>query len=155
MRGPPPITSSCWKASGTHSPSSASCVGTGCPRIAVIGLRGATSGRKLLLHAINPRAQLFAIVGSDGAGAKCFQEKGLLDLLHERVRVITALWPNTEKSDLNDLVKSGELDRDTLLSVIQPLMIHPRPKPRPPTFAKWSQAHKKDPEPTGPTATFV
>jgi hypothetical protein len=52
-------------------------------------------------------------------------------------------------------VKSGDLDRGTLLSVIQPLMIHPRPKPRPPTFAKCCQAHKKDPEPTGPTATFV
>jgi hypothetical protein len=124
------------------------------PRVAVIGLRGSTSGAKLLLHEINPAAQLFAIADADGAGARWFEEGGLLDKLHSRVRHLHAFWPTTEKHDLNDLVKSGELDRATLLSYLQPLMVM-RPKPRPPTFTAWCKGHTADPDPVGRAARFV
>jgi len=124
------------------------------PRIAVIGLRGSTSGAKLLLHEINPAAQLFAIADADGAGARWFEEDGLLDILHTRVKHLHAFWPTTSKCDLNDLVKSGELDRPTLLAFLQPLMIQ-RPKPRPPTFIAWCKEHTADPDPIGRAATYV
>ena len=124
------------------------------PRIAVIAIRGAAGWRKLLLHEINPAAQLFAIADADGAGARWFEEDGLLAQLHGRVKHLHAFWPTTEKHDLNDLVKSGELDRATLLSYLQPLMVQ-KPKPRPPTFAAWCKEHTADPEPIGRAATYV
>lgn len=124
------------------------------PRVAVIGLRGSTSGAKLMLHEINPAAQLFAIADADGAGARWFEDDGLLAQLHGRVKHLHAFWPTTEKHDLNDLVKSGELDRATLLSYLQPLMVQ-RPKPRPPTFAAWCKEHTADPEPIARAATYV
>lgn len=141
------------------------------PRVAVIGLRGSTSGAKLLQHQINPKAHLFAIADADGAGAGWFHSKGdtilvkgqerevredgLLAQLHPRVRQLTAFWPTTEKSDLNDLVKSGELDRATLISYLQPLMANAKLRPRPLTFNAWCKEHTAHPDPIGRAATFI
>jgi len=116
------------------------------PRIAVVGLRGSTSGARFLLHEINPKAHIFAMADSDDAGAKWFDEGGLLDTLHARARHVTSFWPTTEKCDLNDLVKSGEIDRTELLTHLQPFMT--KPKSQRPTFLQWckdSQAIKPEP----------
>lgn len=112
------------------------------PPVAVIGLRGSTSGAKLLKHQLNPKAHLFAIADADGAGARWFEEDGLLDKLHERVKRVTAFWPTTEKSDLNDLVKSGELTRDLMLSYLLPKMASRRNKTSGPTFLAWCKKNK-------------
>lgn len=125
------------------------------PAIAVVGLRGSTSGARLLKHKINPKAQIFAIADADGAGARWFEEDGLLARLHPLVRHVTAFWPTTEKADLNDLVKAGELDRPTLLAFLQPLMATSRTRTRGPTFGKWCREHQKDPEPIGPAAAYI
>lgn len=141
------------------------------PAIAVVGLRGSTSGARFLKHTINPKAQIFAIADADGAGAAWFHSKGdvvavkgvereiredgLLAQLHPLVRQVTAFWPTTEKADLNDLIKAGELDRPTLLGFLQPLMASSRTRTRGPTFAKWCKAHAKDEEPVGPAAAYI
>ncbi|MEI6178742.1 MAG: CHC2 zinc finger domain-containing protein, partial [Verrucomicrobiota bacterium] len=44
------------------------------PPVCIIGLRGSTSGSKLLAHSLNPKARLFAIADADGAGAGWFEE---------------------------------------------------------------------------------
>lgn len=141
------------------------------PKVAVVGLRGSTSGAKLLKHEINPKAHLFAIADSDGAGAKWFEnqgdtitvkgketevrEDGLLTKLHARFRDVTAFWPTTAKCDFNDLVKSGEIDRPLLLAYLQPLMANPKLNKKFPTFSKWCSEKKKEPDPLGAAARFV
>lgn len=138
------------------------------PSIALVGLRGATSGAKLLLHEINPKAQVIAFADADLAGSGWFvnkgdlvwvkdrehgrkqveaREDGLLTKLHGRCRAVTAFWPTTDKTDLNDLIKSGELTRPLLLAYIQPLMVTARTKPKGPTFARWCKAKVKTTDP--------
>ena len=51
------------------------------PNVAVFGLRGSTSGAKLLQHAINPDAFIFTFADSDPAGDKWFEEDGFLTRL--------------------------------------------------------------------------
>lgn len=136
------------------------------PRIAVFGIRGASGGNKLLAHTLNPKAKVFAVADSDGAGASWFQNKGdiitiqdkltgrpreievredgLLTKLHDRVRDVIAFWPTETKQDLNDLVKSGELDRETMLHYIMPHM--PLRKGRGLTFRAWCEKHQYHPE---------
>lgn len=141
------------------------------PRIAVIGLRGSTSGNKALAHSFNPAATVFAIADADGAGAGWFENKGdiktvdgkdlevredgILTKLHERVRAVHAFWPTTAKYDFNDLVKSGELNREIMLRYLQPLMPDPRQRTHGPTFAAWCRSHTGDPDPIGSAARFV
>lgn len=141
------------------------------PKVAVVGLRGATSGAKLLQHEINPKAQLFAIADADGGGASWFHNKGdiiemngketeiredgILTKLHSRFRSVTAFWPTTSKCDFNDLVKSGEIDRPLMLAFLQPLMRDPKIKSKGPTFSKWCAAKTKAPDPIGAAARFV
>ena len=141
------------------------------PKVAVVGLRGASSGAKFLKHEINPKAQVFAFADADGAGARWFvnkgdfidvkgkpvevREDGLLTKLGERVRAVTAFWPTTDKTDLNDLVKSGELDRDMLLFHLQPLMLSANAKPKGPTFAQWCKKQLKAADPLGGAARYV
>jgi hypothetical protein len=108
------------------------------PPVAIFGLRGSTSGGKLLAHQLNPRARLFAIADADGAGAGWFEPGGILARLHTRLRDVIAFWPTTAKADLNDLIKSGEITRDVLLHHLTPLM--PLRKGRRPTFLQWCKA---------------
>jgi hypothetical protein len=123
------------------------------PRIAVIGLRGSTSGRKLQGYDLNKKARLFAIADADGAGAGWFKDGGLLAKLHEQVRDVIGFWPTEHKRDLNDLVKSGELDRDTLLHHLTPLM--PLRKGPTITFLSWCLKKKDAPGEIGRAATYV
>lgn len=146
------------------------------PKIAVVGLRGATSGAKMLLHEINPKAQVIAFADADQAGSGWFvnkgdlvwvqdkvlgrkqveaREDGLLTKLHGRCRAVSAFWPTTEKTDLNDMIKSGELTRPLLLGYIQPLMVTAKTKPKGPTFAAWCKKHVKAEAPIGPAARYV
>lgn len=141
------------------------------PKVAVVGLRGATSGAKLLKHEMNTKADLFAIADADGAGARWFQNKGdlveingkpsvvqedgILAKLHPRFRSVTAFWPTTDKCDLNDLVKSGALDRDTLLAHLQPLMADRRRKATGPTFMAWCKDNKNLPDAEGAAVRYI
>lgn len=142
------------------------------PRVAIIGLRGSTSGAKALKHSINPKATLFAIADADNAGSGWFENKGdvkllddgkqievredgILTKLHGRVRAVHAFWPTTAKQDLNDLIKSGELDRETFLCHLQPLLPDPRAKVRGPTFAAWCRERQGEPDPVGSAARYV
>ncbi|MES2924185.1 MAG: CHC2 zinc finger domain-containing protein [Verrucomicrobiota bacterium] len=140
------------------------------PKVAVVGLRGSSSGALLLKHEINPTATLFAIADADGAGARWFvnkgdmvevkgkevevREDGLLTKLHDRCRTVAAFWPTTRKADLNDLVKSGEITRPLLLGYLQPLMVNPKTAKRGPTFAQWCKAKCGDEE-HGQAATYI
>ena len=127
------------------------------PTTAVAGLRGATSVAKLLLHPINPDAYIFAIADADGAGAKWFDENGLLAALTERINHpdrLHAFWPATPGADLNDLVKRGELTRPHLLDIILPLL-PPRRTLRLPTFVEWCRRHAQDEDPIGASVRHV
>lgn len=140
------------------------------PAVAVVGLRGSSSGALLLKHSINPKATLFAIADADGAGARWFankgdiveangretevREDGLLTKLHARCRTVSAFWPTTRKADLNDLVKSGELTRPLMLGYLQPLMVNPKTAKRGPTFAQWCKAKQGDDD-HGKAATHI
>jgi len=123
------------------------------PPVAVIGLRGSTSGSKLLAHTLNPKSRLFAIADADGAGAAWFEENGILARLHGIVRDVIAFWPTEHKHDFNDLVKDGSLTRDVLLHHITPLM--PLRKGRRPTFLQWCKLHAATEGAIGRAATYV
>jgi hypothetical protein len=123
------------------------------PPVAVIGLRGASSGSKLFAHNLNPKARLFAIADADGAGARWFEGEGLLDRLHPMVRDVVAFWPTEEKQDFNDLVKSGAVTRDILLHHLLPLM--PLRKGRGPTFLQWCRERAGTLDAIGRAATYV
>lgn len=107
------------------------------PSIAVVGLRGATSQAKALKHTFQPKAQVIAIADADGAGARWFEEDGVLEQLESRVRAVTAFWPTTEKKDLNDLIADGSLTRDLLANYLQPYLAPHAGPPRGPTFSAW------------------
>lgn len=127
-------------------------------RIAVAGLRGSTSTRKLLEHTINPDAYIFAIADADGAGAGWFKTGGLLDSLHQILKKpsrLHAFWPSTPGSDLNDLVKSGELTRDGMLCLILPKLPNSHTRISGPTFTQWCRLHQADDSPDGAAAAFV
>jgi hypothetical protein len=68
------------------------------------------------------------------------------------VAAVIAFWPTSSKQDFNDLVKSGELDRDTFLHFILPHM--PLRKGRGPTFLAWCKEREHDPE-FGDAARYV
>jgi hypothetical protein len=123
------------------------------PPVAIIGLRGSTSGAKLLAHTLNPKARLFAIADADGAGAAWFKETGILSRLHGIVRDVVAFWPTEHKQDFNDLVKSGDLTREILLHYLLPLM--PLRKGRGPTFLRWCRERASTKDAIGRAATYV
>jgi len=104
--------------------------------VAVVGLRGATSTAKFLLHAIHPKAIAFVFSDADGAGARWFEEDGFLDRLHTRVRRVHAFWPSTTGLDFNDLWKDRLITREILLTFLLPKMASRRDKPGP-TFLRW------------------
>ena len=108
---------------------------------ALIGLRGATSGAKLLLHPIHPRAVVFAFADSDNAGTKWFEPDGFLAQLALRVHRIHAYWPTSAKSDLNDIIKSGQITRDSTLIFIRAKLPRPSLRTSYPTFRQWLDAH--------------
>ena len=111
------------------------------PDIAVAGLRGATGHQTFLRLALNPLARIIAVADADGAGAKWFEDGGVLAQLHERVRHVAGFWPTEEKTDFNDLVAQG-LDRDTMLSYLQPLLPGPGERATGPTFTRWLRARR-------------
>lgn len=113
------------------------------PDVAVAGLRGATGHTSFLKHEINPKARIIAIADADGAGAKWFEEDGLLDRLHTRVRHVSGFWPTTEKADFNDLVKAGEITRDIMLSYLLPMMPDGHERANGPTFVQWCKENRK------------
>lgn len=119
--------------------------------VAVFGLRGATSGSRLLRHAINPDAYIFAFSDADAAGDKWFEPGAFMDQLGEKLahsRRLHAFRPCESGSDFNDMVKSGALDRDTLLSYIRPKLPQRRHASAVPAFTVWCRAaakHAEDP----------
>ena len=126
--------------------------------VAIAGLRGATSIQKLLLHPINPKAYIFAMADADGAGAKWFEEKGLLNTLAARLEnqnTLHAFWPDQPGSDFNDMVKSGAFTRDIMLLLILPHLPAKAPLPAGPTFTQWCRRHAKDISATGLAASHV
>ena len=125
---------------------------------AVVGLRGSTSGKKLLQHSINPEAYVFAIADADGAGAKWFEPDGLLNALSavlKHPRRLHAFWPATPGFDLNDLVKKGDVTRDLILSLILPKLPNSHTRVSGPTFVQWCRLHKADPDPVGRAVGYV
>lgn len=126
--------------------------------IAVFGLRGSTSGTKLLQHNLNPQAYIFAFADADGAGERWFETGGLLDTLATRLKKphrLYAFWPGKSGADLNDLVKSGDLTRDDVLSLILPKLPNSHTRVSGPTFTQWCRAHTGDPPPIGPAVAYV
>lgn len=123
------------------------------PDIAVFGLRGSTSGGKLLAHRLNPKARVFAVADADGAGAGWFDENGILARLHPLVSDVIAFWPTRHKADLNDLIKEGSLTRDIFLHHIRPLM--PLRKGRSPTFLQWCRENQGSPDYLGRASSYV
>ncbi|CAB4158950.1 Zinc finger, CHC2-type [uncultured Caudovirales phage] len=108
---------------------------------ALIGLRGSTSAAKFLLHPIHPKAIAFAFADSDNAGSKWFEPNNFLDQLTARVHRVHAYWPSAAKSDFNDIVKSGLLDRDTFLAYLRAKLPQPKQRTNYPTFRQWLDAH--------------
>jgi hypothetical protein len=108
---------------------------------AVVGLRGATSAAKFLLYPLHPKAIVFAFADSDNAGSKWFEPNNFLDQLTPRVHRVHAYWPSTAKSDFNDIVKSGQLDRDTFLAYLREKLPQPKQRKNFPTFRQWLDAH--------------
>jgi hypothetical protein len=118
--------------------------------VAAFGLRGATSGSRLFRHTINPHAFIFAFSDADAAGEKWFEPGAFMDQLGEKLAHpdrLHAFTPCKSGSDFNDMVKSGELDRDTLISYIQPTLPQRR-QAIVPAFTTWCRAaakHAEDP----------
>ena len=108
---------------------------------ALVGLRGATSGAKLLSLPIHPRATVFAFADSDNAGIKWFEENGFLSQISERVHRVHAYWPTTTKSDLNDIIKAGLITRDSTLAFLREKLPKPKERTNYPTFRQWLDAH--------------
>lgn len=125
--------------------------------VAVVGLRGATSGQKLLHHNINPEAYLFAMADADGAGDKWFEDKGLLASLGARVRKhrLHAFWPDATGDDLNDMVKNGSFTRELMLALLRPMLPSKLTRPPGPTFVQWCRKHSKDSSPEGIAARYI
>lgn len=108
---------------------------------ALVGLRGSTSAAKFLCYPLNPKAIAFCIADADNAGSKWFEPGEFLAQLSERIRRVHAYWPTTAKNDFNDIVKSGELDRDTFLAYIREKLPRAKERTNYPTFRQWLDAH--------------
>ena len=126
--------------------------------VAVVALRGATSGRKFLRYGINPDAWIFAFADADKAGATWFDPNGgLLAELTDKLKrpsQLQGFMPSTDGADLNDLVKAGEIDRDTILGLILPYLPNKHTAPYP-TFLQWCRRHRGDDPPLGPAAAHI
>lgn len=112
--------------------------------LAVVGIRGASSFRKLLAHyAFHEKSTLFAIADADNAGAEWFQPGGFIDQLLPKVRQIHSYWPGQRGADFNDVVKQG-LDRSGLIRILRPKLPSKRHrKATGPTFLAWCRTAAK------------
>jgi hypothetical protein len=139
---------------------------------AVIGLRGATSGDKLLTHyQLREDAIAFGFADADAAGStwffqpcrlcphhpkdspnkltvctadKCTDRKpAFLESLENKVSRVHGLQPSIEGADFNDLVKDGHLTRDDLIHYIKSKLPTRSHKPTGPTFLQWCKKNKK------------
>jgi len=139
--------------------------------IAVIGLRGATSGDKFLTHyQLREDAIAFAFADADTAGStwffipcrrcplhkkpsphkleQCLHEQcadrkpSFIESLEKIISRVHGLQPSTEGMDFNDLVASGELTRQDLVDYIRGKLPDQRHKPTGPTFLQWCKTNK-------------
>lgn len=125
-------------------------------RLAVVGMRGATSFEKLLKHyAFHEKSTVFAIADADLAGSKWFEPDGFIDRLRPQVARLFSFWPGESGLDLNDLLQRG-LRREHMEQVLRPKLRHPRYATLPgPTFLTWCKNHAEAPEAIGRAARFV
>ena len=124
--------------------------------VAVVGMRGASSWKKLLEYALPKDVVAFLIADNDDAGRGWFVKTPQVKMpfsqeLSLRVKWVYGFWPSeaTGTKDLNDLVKSldersREAVRNLLRSKIQTRLS--KIKPSGPTFFLWlsRQAKRED-----------
>jgi hypothetical protein len=115
------------------------------PAACLVAMRGATSFRKFLSHySINEKSTAFFIADADNAGAEWFAEGGLVSQLSAKVARSFSFWPGRPGADLNDLVKDGSLDRETLAAILRPKLRQARfASPTGPTFYSWCKGRGK------------
>jgi hypothetical protein len=117
-------------------------------KVAAFGLRGATSISRLLRHTINPHAYIFTFCDADAAGEKWYDPGGFMDQLAARTNPnrVHGFCPSEDGADFNDLVKSGLIDRNLIISHIRPKLPQPRMASVIPAFTTWCRAAKRHAE---------
>ena len=137
----------------------------------VIGLRGATSGDKLLAHyQLRKDAIAFAFADADTAGATWFfspcrhcphhpkkshtpfhecatdqctdRKPAFLESLEQKISYVHGLQPAIHGADFNDLHKYGHITRKDITDFIRRKLPDHRRKPTGPTFLQWCKNNK-------------
>ena len=124
--------------------------------IALFGMRGATSWKKLMEYKFHPNSVFFLIADHDRAGEGWHSAEGSISCKLEDMgfRVI-GFWPYEGIKDLNDAVKHLDENgkkhfRDVLRSKIGSKKKEPRP-----TFRQWLEAQKNREGAIGATAREI
>lgn len=126
--------------------------------LCVIGLRGASSGEKLIAnYKLRKDAIAFAFADADQAGSNwffqpCFKcpshpknqeadnpevdctrcearKPSFIEQLQKKIKIIHGLQPQEAGNDLNDIIRSGELTRSNLLEFIKSKVPDHKAKP--------------------------
>ena len=110
--------------------------------IAVFGMRGATSWKKLLEYTFDPKASFFLIADHDAAGERWFtSDESISFKLEERGFRVWGFWPAGVK-DLNEAVAiMSEQDRLAFRELLRAKIPVKKSEPRP-TFRQWLAAQK-------------
>jgi hypothetical protein len=116
--------------------------------VAVFGLRGATTWRRLLDYGLNEGATVFLLADRDDAGRRWFAGAGCFaEELRKKVRFVYGFWPNVPGvKDLNDAVRAMSVGmRDVVRGELRRKVVADRRGRRvtKPTFFSWSKKQRE------------
>jgi hypothetical protein len=126
--------------------------------IAVVGLRGPSSGAKFIKHSFNPQARVLFIADWSDPNSDRLDPQSLVNSIPARLtkpKRLHHFWPSLTRANFNDMVRSGEITRDLLLYHILKCFPSSRTHASGPTFLEWCRQHRADLAPIGPAAAHV